>query len=132
MPENSYAFSGLLKNAPAYRQAGICDVIRPPHRLGGVATSRSLFVATPSGPLTFSRACQELLLNRRNDTLSSKSNFKFSCRVVFASGALHCPAFRGIQGEAISFLTKASLKKRKRGVRFRVLTPRFRVGLDDR
>ena len=25
----------------------ICCVIRPPHRLGGVAKSRSLFVATP-------------------------------------------------------------------------------------
>jgi hypothetical protein len=25
----------------------ICGVIRPPHRLGGVARSRSLFVATP-------------------------------------------------------------------------------------
>jgi hypothetical protein len=36
-----------MKNAPAYRQAGICGVIRPPHRLGGVARSRSLFVATP-------------------------------------------------------------------------------------
>ena len=61
-------FSRLLKNAPAYRQAGICGIIRPPHRLGGVARSRSLFVATPSGPLTVSRACQELLLIRRNGT----------------------------------------------------------------
>jgi hypothetical protein len=25
----------------------ICGVVRPPHRLGGVAKSRSLFVATP-------------------------------------------------------------------------------------
>ncbi len=37
----------LLKNAPAYRQAGILGVIRSPHRLGDVARSRSLFVATP-------------------------------------------------------------------------------------
>jgi hypothetical protein len=37
----------LLKNAPAYRQAGICGVFPPPHHLGGVARSHSLFVATP-------------------------------------------------------------------------------------
>jgi hypothetical protein len=36
----------LSKNAPAYRQAGICGVIRPPYRLGAAARSRSLFVAT--------------------------------------------------------------------------------------
>jgi hypothetical protein len=41
-------------------------IIRAPHRLGGVAKSCSLFVATPSGPLTVSRAWQELLLIRRN------------------------------------------------------------------
>ena len=104
MPENSYAFSGLLKNARLRRYPA----------------------ASPSR-----RRGNKLLLTRRNDTLLSKSNFKFSCRVVFASGALHCPAFRGIQGEAISFLRKAGLKN-KRGVRFRVLTPLFRIGLDDR
>jgi hypothetical protein len=43
-------------------------IIRAPHRLGGVAKSCSLFVATPSGPLTVSRAWQELLLIRRNAT----------------------------------------------------------------
>jgi len=37
----------LLKNAPAYRQAGICGVIRPTHQLVGVARSHSLFVVTP-------------------------------------------------------------------------------------
>jgi len=37
----------MLKNTPAYRQAGICSVIRPPHRFGGVAGSPSLFVTTP-------------------------------------------------------------------------------------
>jgi hypothetical protein len=43
-------------------------IIRPPHRLGGVAKSRSLFVATPSGPLTLSQAWQESLLIRRDAT----------------------------------------------------------------
>jgi hypothetical protein len=43
-------------------------VIRPPHHLAGVAKSRSLFVATLSGPLTFSRAWQKSLLIRRDAT----------------------------------------------------------------
>ncbi len=50
-----------LRNAPAYWQAGIRGVIRPPHRLGGVARSRSLFVATP--PLVLAP------LDKRSQTL---------------------------------------------------------------
>jgi hypothetical protein len=61
----------MMKNAPAYRQAGISCVPRPPHRLGGVARSGSLFVATPSGLLTGSQAWQESLLIRRDATLKT-------------------------------------------------------------
>jgi hypothetical protein len=65
----------LLKNAPAYRQAGISGVIRSPHRLGGVATSRSLFVATPP-----------LILRRCNVHSKYASLFRIS-------GALHLGIF---------------------------------------
>jgi len=59
------------QETPAYRprsrpragQAGICCVIRPPHPLGGVAGSRSLFVATP--PLILPRVNHGLGLLRR-------------------------------------------------------------------
>ena len=40
-------FEQAVEKRPCLRQAGICGVIRPPHRLGGVAKSRSLLVATP-------------------------------------------------------------------------------------
>jgi hypothetical protein len=43
----------------------ICSVIRPPHRLGGVARSRSLFVATP--PLRISPAYRRQGRPRRRD-----------------------------------------------------------------
>jgi hypothetical protein len=104
-----------MKNTPAYRQAGICGVIRPPHGLGGVparrsaylrrsdleretfrhagvARSRSLFVATPSGPLTVSRACQELLLIRRNGT-PHPSFLRWVYPELVEGGALHLSIF---------------------------------------
>jgi hypothetical protein len=55
----------LLKNAHMSRASWDYPAASPSWRR---ARSRSLFVATPSGPLTNSRACQKSLLIRRDGT----------------------------------------------------------------
>jgi len=47
----------------------ICGVVRPPHRLGGVAKSRSLFVATP--PLILA------LLDKGSNFEESERRYRF-------------------------------------------------------
>jgi hypothetical protein len=60
----------------------ICCVIRPPHHLGGVARSRSLFVATP--PLILPRVNHGAGLLRRTAKYAS---------LLRISGALHLALF---------------------------------------
>ncbi len=62
----------------------ICCVIRPPHRLGGVAKSRSLFVATP--PLILA------LLDEVSKIFETGNNGFFQKKVVrfLSNRASHC------------------------------------------
>jgi len=60
----------------------ICCVVRPPHRLGGVAKSRSLFVATP--PLILPRVKHGAGLLRRTAKYAS---------LLRIPGALHLALF---------------------------------------
>jgi hypothetical protein len=55
----------------------ICYVIRPPHRLGGVSKSRSLFVATP--PLILALLDEVIkILETSNNGVFLENNRSFS------------------------------------------------------